>query len=89
LSENLGKTETVLMQYKLERSANRMTLEISSNKELGPISIRLGPFNQQPRATSVLINGRSPDNATVQYSGDSWWVEFSAKVGPARVIRRN
>ena len=89
LSENLGKTETVLMQYKLERSANRMTLEISSNKELGPIPIRLGPFNQQPRATSVLINGRSPDNATVQYSGDSWWVEFSAKVGPARVIRRN
>jgi hypothetical protein len=87
--ENPGKTETALMQYKLVRSADRMTLEISSNKELGAVAIRLGPFDRQPTASNVLINGRSPDNATVQHSGDSWWVGFDAKVGPARIISRN
>ena len=89
LTEHAGKTETALMQYKLERVAGRMNLDISSSKELGPVSMRLGPFVRKPSGTDVLINGRSPDNAAVVQSGDSWWVGFKATVGPARVTNRN
>ena len=82
LFEHMGKTEPALMHYKLDRLAGRMNIEISSNKELGPIAIRLGPFDKRPGGTNVRINGRLPENATVQYSGDSWWVGFKASIGP-------
>ena len=85
LTEHAGKTETALMQYKLERAAGRMVLEASSSKELGPLWIRLGPFDQKPSVASVLINGGSPENAAIVRSGDSWWIGFKARVGLARV----
>jgi hypothetical protein len=88
LFEHQGRTETALVQYLLERTAGRMNLEVSSNKELGSVAIRLGPFDGEPSVTDVLINGRSPDNATVQHSGDSWWVGFEATVGPVKVTTR-
>jgi hypothetical protein len=78
-----GKTETALLQYKLERTAGRMNFDISSDKDLGPIAIRLGPFSKQPTISAVRINGRLPANATVQYSGDSWWVGCKVLVGSA------
>jgi hypothetical protein len=88
LFEDQGKTESAFIEYKLERSAGRMTLEISSDKVLGAVAIRLGSFNQQPRVTNVSVNGQSPDRATVQYSGDSWWVGFDAKVRPVKATKR-
>jgi hypothetical protein len=88
LTEHSGKTETALVQYKLERIACRINLDVSSSRELGTVTMRLGPFDRKPSGTDVLINGRSPDNAAVVQSGDSWWVGFKATVGPARVTNR-
>jgi hypothetical protein len=83
LFEHMGRMSTALMRYKLERSGGRMDLELSSDKDLGPIAIRLGPFDRQPGVSNVRINGRLPDNAAFLFSGDSWWVEFKAMIGPA------
>jgi hypothetical protein len=88
LTEHAGKTETALVQYKLDRVAGRMNLDISSNKELGPVTIRLGPFDRKPSERNVLINGRSPEDASIVQSGDSWWVGFKAAVGLAKVTNR-
>jgi hypothetical protein len=82
LFERLGKADTALIDYKLERTAARMSLSISSDKELGPVTIRLGPFAHQPRASSVRFNGKLPAHASIQQSGDSWWVRFATAIGP-------
>jgi hypothetical protein len=75
LFENAGKTETALLRYKLTRSGDRMKLEIASDRKLGPISTRLGPFEKQPDKIGVKVNGEYPDSS-VEHSGDSWWVKF-------------
>lgn len=59
-----------------------MSLNISSNKAIGPVSVRLGPFKDSPATTSVLINGKHPDGASVSHSGDSYWVSFTTNLGP-------
>jgi hypothetical protein len=78
-----GKMETALMDYKLERSSERMTLKISSDKDLGAVATRLGPFEKRPEASSVRVNGKTPADTSIQHSGDSWWVRFTIRVGPA------
>jgi hypothetical protein len=88
LAEYAGKTETALVQYKLERLDGRMNLDISSNKEVGTVTIRLGPFDRKPSAENVLINGRSPQDASIVQSGDSWWVGFKAAIGRPKVTHR-
>jgi hypothetical protein len=82
LFEQKGRRETALIKYRLKRTTGQMDFEISSDKNLGPIAMRLGPFEKQPTDSEVLVNGRVPENATVQHSGDSWWVEFKTLVGP-------
>jgi hypothetical protein len=59
-----------------------MNLEISANKTVGPVSVRLGPFKDSPATTSVLINGRQPEGASVSRSGDSYWVSCTTNLGP-------
>lgn len=76
LFERDGKMQTAFLRYKLVRSGSRMKLTIASSKELGPVAMRLGPFQKQPGTSSVLINGKRP-NASVEQSGDSWWVRFT------------
>jgi hypothetical protein len=68
--------------------AVRMSLNISSDKELGPVAIRVGPFAHQPNVSSVRVNGRSPASASIQHSGDSWWVRFTTTVGQGAGITR-
>ena len=70
------RLETATLRYKLARSGGRMKLEIAASQEVGPVVMRLGPFEQQPGAARVLVNGKCPGN-TVEQSGDSWWVRFS------------
>lgn len=82
LFEKARKTDTALMHYTLERTANRMNLNISSDKTLGAVTVRVGPFAHKPSASSVQVNGRSPAGALIQHSGDSWWVRFTTPVGP-------
>jgi hypothetical protein len=74
LYENAGKTTTAHVAYKLKRAGKRMKLEIHTDHDVGPVTMRLGPFEKQPAVSDVRINGRSPVGATVQHSGDSWWI---------------
>lgn len=76
LVERNGKNETALLHYDLRRVGERMSLEISADRALGPVAMRLGPFAERPQAGDVLVNGRHPEKAEIEKSGDSWWVRF-------------
>jgi hypothetical protein len=82
LFNNSGKIETAFIKYKLERKNNRMELEIASDKKLGEVAFRLGPFGKQPGKQSVKVNGKYPETL-VEQSGDSWWAKFTMPVGSA------
>jgi len=81
LLENSGNTKTALLDYKLKRVSGGMKLKISADKVLGPVVMRLGPFDNQPEISKIRVNGHSPTNALIEPSGDSWWVGFTANVG--------
>ncbi len=82
-----GKRETAQLHYDLRRAAGHMSLEISADRALGPVAMRLGPFEKQPQEADVLVNGKHPADATVGQSGDSWWVSFTAAIGPAAQVK--
>ncbi len=73
--------ETALLRYKLKRSGNGMRLEISADKELGPVAMRLGPFEKPPETSNIRVNGQIPANVVIEHSGDSWWASFRLPVG--------
>jgi hypothetical protein len=77
-----GKLQTGFLNYTLKRSGNGMDLRISSDQGIGPVAMRLGPFAAQPQARSVRVNGKVPAGASVEHSGDSWWIRFTASVSP-------
>jgi hypothetical protein len=77
-----GKLQTAFLNYKLRRSGDEMDLRISSDRDIGQIAVRLGPFAKQPQARSALVNGKVPAGATMQQSGDSWWILLKMSVGP-------
>lgn len=60
-----------------------MSLKLSANKAVGPVSVHLGPFKDSPATTSIVINGKHPDGASVSHSGDSYWVTCRTNLGPA------
>jgi hypothetical protein len=74
--ESSGQLETAFLNYTLKRSGDAMDLRISSDKDLGSVVMRLGPFAKQPEAPSVRVNGKSPAGTSVEHSGDSWWIRF-------------
>ncbi len=76
-----GRLETADLNYTLKREGGRMDLRIAADKDLGRVTVRLGPFEREPKATDVRVNGKTPAGATVERSGDSWWVRFGAVVG--------
>jgi hypothetical protein len=82
LFENSAGPQTAFLKYRLERTKIGMKLEISADQALGPIVMRLGPFEERPELSNISVNGQNPAGAAVEYSGDSWWVRFSANVGP-------
>ncbi|MGH7980470.1 MAG: hypothetical protein ACREE6_13925, partial [Limisphaerales bacterium] len=82
--EDAGKMETTFLCYKLERAADGMKLQISADKDLGTVAMRLGPFEKQPETSDVQVNGQTPADASVEQSGDSWWVKFTAPVSYER-----
>jgi hypothetical protein len=89
LVEHDGKTETALLRYDLQRTAGQFSLKISADRQLGSVAIRLGPFEEHPNKSDVLVNGRHPTGSTIEQSGDSWWVSFTAPVGPAEAAAKN
>jgi hypothetical protein len=85
-----GKVETALLNYRLVRASGKMNsqmnLDISADKPVGPVSVRVGPFKDSPAPTSVLVNGKHPDGASVSRSGDSFWVSFTTTLGPRPTV---
>jgi hypothetical protein len=81
--ESSGKLQTAFLSYTLRRSGDAMDLSISSDKDLGSVVTRLGPFAKQPEARNVRVNGKRPARTSVQHSGDSWWLRF---VMPVRQV---
>ena len=81
LYERDGKTATALLHYTLTRAQGRMQLTISANRDLGPVSMRLGPFEDEPQASDVEVNGKHPADSEIAKSGDCWWVSFKEPVG--------
>lgn len=77
LFEAGGKMKTSQLRYSLKRIGKGMKLEISAADDLGPVRMRLGPFEKKPTATDVVVNGETPANAMIKHSGDSWWVTFT------------
>ena len=77
-----GKLQIAFLNYRLQRSGDRMNLRISSDKSIGPVAMRLGPFAEQPQARSVRVNREVPAGVSVKRSGDSWWILFRISVGP-------
>lgn len=84
LFENFGNPEITYLDYKLERSGSGMKLDISADKAIGPVAMRLGPFEKQPEISKIRINGQSPTGASTERSGDSWWVRFTSNVGTTK-----
>ena len=60
----------------LKRSTIGMKLEISADKELGPVAMRLGPFEKPPKTSNIQFNGQIPADVVIDRSGDSWWAQF-------------
>ena len=82
--EDSGNIKTAFLHYKLERKGRGMTLEIGADREIGPVAMRLGPFEKQLEVSKISVNGQIPREAVVEHSGDSWWVKFTIPVGPTR-----
>ncbi len=82
LYERQGKLNTAHLHYRLTRTAGGMNLVIGSDATLGSVPVRLGPFEKQPIASSIRINDHAPSGASIERSGDSWWVRFTASIGP-------
>jgi hypothetical protein len=80
LVERNGRIEMAQLHYDLRRTAGRMSMEISADRSLGSVAMRLGPFEDRPTAAEVLVNGKHPEDAKIEQSGDSWWVSFAARV---------
>jgi hypothetical protein len=81
LFKNSGQTETAFLNYQLKRIGKGMDLKISANQALGPVAMRLGPFDKQPEISDIHINGQNPTGAIIERSGDSWWVQFTSSIG--------
>ncbi len=78
-----GNPEMAHLNYDLHRVASHMDLNISADRQLGSVAMRLGPFEKQPQSSDVLVNGKYPASPSIEKSGDSWWVSFTAPVGVA------
>lgn len=81
LLERNGKLLMARMHYRLERVPAGMQLEVSADHDLGPVTVRLGPFENQPQPSAIRVNGRVPAKASVEHSGDSWWIRLALRIG--------
>lgn len=69
-----GHTERAMVGYTLRRQGAGMSLELSSDRTLSGLQIRLGPFAKAPSANHVRLDGGHWAGASVAKSGDAYWV---------------
>lgn len=81
------------LAYTLSRTRERWRLDLSSDKALPAVEMRIGPLSSGSSdskawrdrvAASVLVNGEHV-RADVVRSGDSWWVKLSAPAGQTKL----
>ncbi|HTB84225.1 MAG TPA: hypothetical protein VK742_11270 [Candidatus Sulfotelmatobacter sp.] len=60
------------------------TIRYGASDDIGPVVMRLGPFETQPEVSKIRVNGKNLANAVTEQSGDSWWVKFTANVGSTK-----
>jgi hypothetical protein len=89
LVEQDGKMSLAHVRYNLRRAAGRMSLQLSADRPLGPVAVRVGPFDKEPQAGDVLVNGKLPAEPAIEKSGDSWWVRFNMLAGPVLTREQN
>jgi hypothetical protein len=85
----LVENQIAHVRYDLRRTNGRMTLQISADRPLDSVELRLGPFEKQPQAAEVAINGKPVAEPMIEKSGDSWWVRFTRTIGPAPAGTKN
>ena len=86
LTKRSGKEEPALIRYNLRRSGDQMKFDISSNGELGTVTVRLGPFEGRPSTSKIRVNGGRPSKAVIEQSGDSWWARLRVSLSPASSV---
>ena len=71
--ERNGRLETAHIGYRLRRiDAGAMRIEVTSDKPLPAVELRLGPFKTEPYAPAV------------ERSGDSYWMAISIPAGQTK-----
>ncbi|HTV43113.1 MAG TPA: hypothetical protein VMF08_21290 [Candidatus Sulfotelmatobacter sp.] len=83
LVENARSMETSFLNYQLKRVGEGMELKISADQALNSVAMRLGPFEKQPELSNIRVNGHIPTDASIERSGDSWWVRFTSDIETA------
>jgi hypothetical protein len=83
--------EMAHLHYLLRRTGTGsgavMNLAIGADRDLGPVELRVGPFAHQPASAAVRVNGRAPEHAAVEQSGDSWWIRWTQDVNREAAAR--
>lgn len=80
----LKNGERANLRYTLTRDKKGMRMELSTDRELCQLEVRLGPFSQKPRLGGGTTEGKTLEGKS-ERSGDSWWVRFSVPEGRKKV----
>jgi hypothetical protein len=75
-----GKQEQIPLAYKLIRSNDGMSIQVTAKKPLPAVELRLGPFQSESKTPRVLLD-KHPVDAGYEKSGDSFWVRLSVPQG--------
>jgi hypothetical protein len=65
-----GRTETAHIGYHLKRTGGEMRIQVTSDKPLPAVELRLGPVKVAPKRSFLA------PNAKLVRSGDSYWVKI-------------
>lgn len=76
--------ERANLRYILRRDRKEMRMEISADKELCQLEVRLGPFSQKPKTGRASAGGRTFEGRS-ERSGDSWWLWLRVPAGMKKV----
>lgn len=64
------------IKMELQREGKKMLMQLRPTDSLGKVSFRVGPFAKKP--AGKVSSGSQAIPAGVKFSGDSWWVSFTA-----------
>lgn len=84
LIEQNGQWVTTSLGYTLKRTSGGMTMDVTSEKPLPNVDMRLGPLNDNAKQVRVTVNGRNMA-ANVERSGDSVWARFMVPAGAVKL----